>query len=186
MLDQVPDRKLIEEFLAGSDPAFEVLLNRHLKAVYNFIYQMIGDRPAVDDIVQEAFIKAWKNIKKFDRDKNFKTWIFTIAKNTAYDHIKKKKTIPFSRFLNEEGRSPLEEIGEDKILPDEILNRTDLARELEEKMEQIPVPYRIILILHYKEDLNFQEISEILGKPYNTIKSQHSRALKALKNILAK
>jgi len=71
-------------------------------------------------------------------------------------------------------------------LPDEILNRADLAEELEKKLEQIPVPYKMILILHYKEDLSFQEISEVLGKPYNTIKSQHSRALRALKNILTK
>lgn len=181
---ELSDKKLIEKFLAGQDSAFSVLLERHLRAVYNFIYQLIGDRSAIDDITQVAFIKAWKNIRKFDRDKNFKTWLFTIAKNTAYDHIKKKKTIPFSRFQNEEGNSVLEEIEEGKILPDEILNRADLARELDEKLEKIPVPYKIILILHYKEDLSFQEISQILGKPYNTIKSQHTRALQALRKIL--
>ncbi|MFA6048170.1 MAG: RNA polymerase sigma factor [Parcubacteria group bacterium] len=181
---EISDKKLIEEFLAGDDASFSVLLQRYLKPVYNFVYQLTGDRSAVDDITQETFIKAWKNIKKFDCDRNFKTWIFTIAKNTAYDHNKKKKTIPFSRFMNEEGNSILSEIEEDKILPDEILHRADLAQELEEKLEQIPVPYKIILTLHYKEDLSFQEISQILGKPYNTIKSQHTRALKALRNVL--
>lgn len=183
-MDEISDKKLIEEFLAGDDASFSVLLQKYLRAVYNFVYQLTGDKPAADDITQETFIKAWKNIKKFDRDRNFKTWIFTIAKNTAFDYLKKKKTIPFSRFLNEEGSSHLEEIKEDKILPDEILNRADLAKELEEKLERIPVPYKIILILHYKEDLSFREISRILGKPYNTIKSQHNRALTKLKKVL--
>ena len=178
------DKKLIENFLAGDDSAFSGLLNKYLKAVYNFTYSMIGDRDALDDIAQITFIKAWKNIKKFDRDKNFKTWIFTIVKNTAIDYIKKKKTIPFSRFLDEEGNSVLEEIKEDEILPDEILNRDDLARELDKKLEQLPVFYKMIMILHYKEDLSFHEISEILGRPYNTIKSQHNRALHSLKKIL--
>jgi len=73
------------------------------------------------------------------------------------------------------------EIAEDKILPDELLNRQYLARELEEKLKELPKNYRLILILRYKNDLTLSEISEVLGVPYNTVKSQHSRALMALR-----
>lgn len=181
---ETDDKKIIENFLAGDDPAFDILMKKHLRAVYNFICQLTGDRTSADDITQETFLKAWKNICRFDMEKNFKTWLFAIAKNTAYDHLKKKKAIPFSKFLNEEGSSVLEEIKEDKILPDEVLNRKDLAREVERNLEKISLPYKIILNLRYKEDFELQEISKILGKPYNTIKSQHSRALNKLKEIL--
>ena len=112
--------------------------------------------------------------------RSFKTWIFTIAKNTAYDYFKKKKTIPFSSFLDEEGNNKLENVAEDNILPDEILMEKEKIFELDEKLKEIPEKYRLILVLHYKEDFSLLEISQILKIPYNTIKSSHARALKAL------
>lgn len=175
------DNQLIENFLEGNQEAFEKLLSKHLKGVYNFLFQLTSDSSAVDDLAQVTFIKAWKNLEKFDKNKSFKAWIFTIAKNTAYDYFKKKKTIPFSNFIDEEGNNKLENISEGEILPDEILVRADSAKILEEKLEKIPAHYRIILTMRYKDDFSLQEIAQILEKPYNTIKSQHNRALLSLK-----
>jgi RNA polymerase sigma-70 factor (ECF subfamily) len=179
------DKQLVKEFLDGNDYSFEKLLGKYLKPVFNFIYQMAGDFTVSEDLVQEAFIKAWKNIKKFDLNRSFKTWIFTIAKNTAYDYFKKKKTIPFSNFIDEEGNNRLENMSDGNILPDEILERKNIAEELGKKINEVPQHYRIILLLRYKEDLSLQEISEILEKPYNTIKSGHARALKNLKKLIS-
>lgn len=178
---ETSDRQLIEDFLAGDDPAFEQLVGRYLKPVYNFIFRFTRDTACLDDLTQETFIKAWKNIHKFDREKKFKTWLFTIAKNTAYDWLKKKKTVPFSMFTDSEGYNKLEDISEDALLPDELLKKADSAKDLEKIMRKIPVHYRIILTLRYKDDFSLQEISEILKIPYNTVKSQHQRGLKILK-----
>jgi RNA polymerase sigma-70 factor, ECF subfamily len=178
------DNQLIEKFLSGDDSAFEQLLSNYLKPVYNFLYQLTGDKLVLDDLAQETFIKAWKNINKFDKNRSFKTWLFTIAKNTAYDYFKKKKTIPFSNFVDEEGNNKLENTSDDNILPDEILSRKNIAEELENKLQKLPEHYRIILTLHYKEDFSLSEISEILKIPYNTAKSQHHRGLMQLRNLL--
>jgi RNA polymerase sigma-70 factor (ECF subfamily) len=178
---ETEDQKLVAEFLAGSDGAFEQLVNRYLKAIYNFLYQFTKDRDSLEDLTQETFIKAWKNIRKFDSRKNFRTWLFTIAKNTAYDFLKKKKTLPFSNFIDDEGNNKLENLSEDQPLPDEILVKADSAKELEKKLQEIPDNYRIILLMHYKDDFSLQEISEILNLSYNTIKSQHARALASLR-----
>lgn len=175
------DKQLIDTFLAGDDSAFSELVKKYLKPVYNFLYHFVRDREALDDITQETFIKVWKNIEKFDKSRNFKVWIFSIAKNTAYDFLKKKKTISFSTFTDDEGNNRLDNISEDSVLPDEILIRADNAKILEEKLKEIPDIYRIILIMHYKEDFSLREIAKILGKPYNTIKSQHQRGLAKLK-----
>jgi RNA polymerase sigma-70 factor (ECF subfamily) len=180
------DRELIEKNLDGDGSAFSELVGRYLKPVYNFLFTLTGDQSTLDDLTQITFIKAWKNIHSFDESKSFKTWLFTIAKNTAYDHLKKKKTVPFSAFADEEGRNILEEINEDKPLPDEILERADLSQEIEKKLEEIPARYRMLLLLHYKDDFSLQEISQILEKPYNTIKSQHSRALQSLRQTFDK
>lgn len=178
------DRQLVAEVIAGEEAAFELLVKKYLKAVYNFLYRFTSDRSSLDDLTQVTFIKAWKNIEKFDQTKNFKVWLFTIAKNNAFDFLKKKKTIPFSDFVDGEGNNKLENIKTDELLPDEILGKINLADEIEKNMEQIPALYRAILILHYKEDFTLQEIAEIMGKPYNTIKSQHNRALSKLKQVL--
>lgn len=178
------DLQLIEDYFSGNKSAFEQIVKKYLKPVYNFIFQLTSDSSSHDDLTQITFIKAWKNLEKFDQNRNFKTWLFTIAKNTAYDHFKKKKTIPFSFFENEDGYSKLEEISEDKISPDEILMRADSAKTLEKAIKKIPANYRIILIMRYKDDFSLQEISEILNKPYNTVKSQHQRGLKILKENL--
>lgn len=180
------DRQLVEDFLAGDDPAFEQLVDKYLKPIYNFLYHFVSDRENLDDITQETFIKAWKNIKKFDQEKKFKTWLFTIAKNTALDYLKKKKTIPFSMFTDSEGYNKLEDISEDSILPDEFLERADATKDLEEILKKIPDQYQIILSMRYRDDFSLHEIAAILKIPYNTIKSQHQRGLKILKAKLSK
>lgn len=177
------DQQLITEFLAESDEAFEQLVQRYLKSIYNFLYQFTQDRDSLDDLTQETFIKAWKNIRKFDLKKNFRTWLFTIAKNTAYDYLKKKKTLPFSNFIDDEGNNELENISEENPLSDEILMRQELAQEFEKKLQEIPDNYRLILLMRYRDDFSLQEIAEILNLSYNTVKSQHARALASLKKI---
>ena len=178
------DQQLAKDFLEGDEAALEELVKKYLKPVYNFLHQFVNDKSALDDLTQITFIKAWKNLKRFNQGKSFKIWIFTIAKNTAYDFFKRKKTVPFSFFEDAEGNNKLENISEDEILPDELLEKADAARELEKALKKIPDHYRIILLMRYKNDCSLQEIAEILNLPYNTVKSQHQRGLLALKKIL--
>lgn len=178
------DKELIARYLGGDDSAFSELIDLYLKPVYNFLFRFTGDSAATDDLVQDTFIKVWKNFKRFDRTKSFKTWLFTIAKNTAYDYLKKKRSIPFSNFTDEDGNNSLDNVDSNEILPDEILKRKDLAQNLEEKLNQLPQRYALILTLHYKDDFALGEISQILTLPYNTVKSQHARALASLKKLL--
>lgn len=183
---ELDDKKLIEKYLSGDDAAFEQLTRKYLKNVYNFLFRITSDRAVLDDLTQETFIKVWKNMRRYDKEKSFKAWLFTIAKNTAFDYLKKKKTLPFANFTSDEGYSYFDEIPEDKILPDELLEQKDAAKQLEEKLEKIPEQYRIILTMRYMDDLTLHEIADILALPYNTIKSQHARALRNLRDAFDK
>lgn len=89
------DEQLIKNYLKGDDNSLEILIRRYLKPIYFFVYGYTKDEQKAEDIAQEVFVKIWKNLKKFDKNKNFKTWIFTIAKNTALDYLKKKKSCRF-------------------------------------------------------------------------------------------
>jgi RNA polymerase sigma-70 factor (ECF subfamily) len=176
------DLQSVREFLRGKEMSLDVLLKKYLKPIYNFLFQIVRERSILDDLTQETFIKVWKNLSHFDQAKSFKTWIFTVAKNTAFDYLRKKKTIPFSFFLNEDDHNYLENIQSLEILPNEILEKKDISKELEQKLKKLSPDYRLILILHYQNDFSLKEIAEMLNKPYNTIKSGHNRAIKALKH----
>ncbi|OGI26269.1 MAG: hypothetical protein A3J76_04505 [Candidatus Moranbacteria bacterium RBG_13_45_13] len=178
------DNQIIEKVFSGDEDAFAEIIKIYLKPVYNFVYRLVGDHDTAEDLTQETFVKVWKNLKKFDQKRNLRTWLFTIAKNTTFDFFKKKKEIPFSSFADEEGESWLENITDDNILPDEILERNNLAEELEKILQKLPPHYRVILLLHYKEDFSLHEIAEIIDKPYNTIKSRHQRGLARLRKLL--
>lgn len=166
---------------------FAELVGRYLKRIYNFVYRYVQNRDEAEDITQDVFLKAWKNIKKFNPDRNFKVWLFVIAKNTIFDWLKKKRPLLFSQLETAEGENPLEESIEDAgPLPLEIFARKELADELEKALRILSLGDRTILLLHYSEELTFEEIAEILGKPMNTIKSRHFRALKKLQKCLSR
>src|SRR3989338_146778 len=92
------DQQLIADYLTGDEKSLKILYGRYLKPIYSFVYRYVGGGQDVEDVTQDAFVKVWRNLKKFDQNKSFKTWIFSIAKNTAIDFLKKKKAIPFSEF----------------------------------------------------------------------------------------
>src|SRR3989338_5537868 len=90
------DEQLVKSYLKGDEKALEELVRRYLPVIYNFSRKYTGDPDNASDIAQEVFVKVWKNLKKFDTSKNFKAWLFTVAKHTALDWLKKKNALPFS------------------------------------------------------------------------------------------
>jgi len=179
------DAELIANYLAGDEKSLEVLYDRYLKPIYSFAYRYVGGGQDAEDVTQEVFVKVWRNLRKFDQQKSFKTWIFSIAKNTAIDFLKKKKAIPFSEFENEEGENMLtEKLADTSPLPQELLERTGMVQMLNSAMDKLSPKYRMVLFLRYNDHFNFREIAESLGEPLYTITSRHRRALVQLKKIL--
>lgn len=193
------DQNLIKKYFQGDEKALEILIKVYLKPIYSFVYRYVNNEQDAEDITQEVFVKVWRNLKKFNPQKNhfltlidkqqksFKTWIFSIAKNTSIDWLKKKKAIPFSNFENEKGENPLTEtLADPAPLPNEIFERANIAEILNSATQQLLPKYRMILSLRYNDHFNFREISETLSEPLNTIKSRHRRAIILLKKLLPK
>lgn len=187
------EKQLIEAYLKGDYESLEILVRQYLRPIYGFVYKQVGNAQDSEDITQDVFVKVWKNIKKFDRKKSFKSWIFSIAKNSVIDFIRKshlasgeKKSIPFSSFENEEGDSILDSMLLDTgLLPDEIYEQKETKGILLKTMERLSVKYQAVLSLYYEREFNFREIAKMLGEPINTVKSRHRRGLMALRKNLA-
>lgn len=180
------DEDLIAAYLEGEEGAFALLVERHLKPVYSFIVRFVGSKEDAEDIVQETFVKAWKNLKNYSRQSSqFKTWLMRIARNTAIDYLRKKKHLPFSMLEgNDEEEWFAENVPDEMPLPDEIAAHTDDVEGMEEAIQKLAPIYREVLSLYYGNNFSFEEIAAISGISVNTLKSRHRRALAALRKVL--
>lgn len=178
------DEELIESYLEGREKSLEELISRYLRVIYNFVYKYAGSGAIAEDITQEVFIKVWKNIKKFDAEASFRTWLFSIAKNTAIDWARKKKPILFSEFDREGGNILEDLLIDDLPLPDEIAQSKYAFEEVSNAYGKISADEARIIKSHDGYGLTFIEIAKTLGRPLHTVKSIHRRALIKLRKIL--
>ena len=178
------DADLVATYLKGSEPALQELINRYLPSIYRFVYRMTSHVQDAEDITQETFVKVWKHIRKYRAGESFKAWIFQIARHTAIDMLRKRKHLTFADFENSERENVLTETLEDtEPAADEIFAHIEDAHMLAALLAQLSPAIQEVLLLHYNEGLTFQEISKILAKPIDTVKSQHRRALLSLKEL---
>lgn len=177
------DKILIKAYLEGDNMATEKIIRKYLPVIYNYVFRLVSSEEA-DDITQDVFIKVWRNLRRFNGDKaSFKTWLFSITRNTTIDYFKKKKSTPFSFLKSEEKDFSEVIIDESFSIEEEISKKEDIAL-LNKALEKIDQKYKEILILYYQEDMTFKEIGQLLNKPLNTVKNYHYRAILKLRDIL--
>src|SRR5258708_7014412 len=184
MLQGKSDEEIVQIYKEGNKEAFKELIDRYSSHLYNFSARLAGKNNA-SDIVQETFIKVWGNMERFDPKKaSFKTWIFTIAKNSITDFLRKKKVVLFSDMGSGEDDSFLGNIPDENPLPDKMLEKLEDKEFLNKILEKLRYDYREILLLHYQEDMTFEEIGKVLNQPPNTVKSKHYRAIQELRKLI--
>lgn len=180
------DRDLISLALKGDHAAFAEIVERYVSPVYKFSYRYVRNGPDAEDIAQETFVRVWKNLKSFDASKNFKTWLFAIAKNASLDFLKKKKAVPFSALAAEDDAAeailaPYIAFSDES---EDVFDRGLVKQDFDEALARLPERYRNVMMMRYTDNLKFREIAERLHEPVDTIKSRHRRGLALLRDIL--
>ena len=179
------DKNLVVEYLAGDEDVLSYLIDRHLKSVYLFVFGLVSDAVVAEDITQDVFVKVWKKLKSYDDKYSFKTWLFSIARNTVIDYYRKKKEVVFSEFENEAGDNVLiDTLADEAPLADEALAKIQDISAFNEILKKLPPLYKEVLLLRYAEDLSIEEIARVLKRPVETVKSQHRRGVLHLRALL--
>jgi len=179
MLEPLADKELIKHYLKGETQALDFLIEKYLKIIYGFVYKNVGNEAQAEDITQEVFVKVWKNIKKFDQSRDFKPWIFQIAKNTSIDFLRKKKTIPFSKFENENGQNLL--VDNIVAAPLNLIEKFSDQNTVAVAMQGLTDKEQKIINLRHGDGMSFKEIAETFKEPINTVKSRYRRVLLRLR-----
>lgn len=175
------DHELAAAARDGDDAALRLLLERHLPAVYTFCARFIGNPEDAQDAAQEAFLKAWRNLARFDLERSFRTWVLAIARNASIDLMRKRRPLAFSQFAAETASAFEETIADPEPLPEEVFARATLAEDVRAALAHLPPRSRAILSMRYEEELSFEEIAQVMDMPANTVRSTHRRALSALR-----
>ena len=164
----------------GNGDAFEVLVERHQKKMFNIAYRITGDYEDAGEVTQEAFFSAFKAINKFRGEAKFSTWLTGITINHAKNRIKQKASR--SRFEVE----PVDDPVSHEIPVIERLEQKEVQKKIQECINSLDGEYREVLVLRDIEGFSYEEIHDILKIPDGTVKSRLFRARDALKNCLEK
>ncbi len=178
----ITDEQLVARYLKKDEKALEELIKRYTPLIFGFVKRYTGNQDNASDITQEVFVKVWKNLKSFDQSKGFRTWIFTIAKRTAIDELRKKNALPFSTLRKETdfAESLVDEV---PSILDQIFSQQQ-SQELAVAVAKLPKNYGSVIKLYNHDGLNFREIASKLKEPLNTVKSRYRRSLTLLKKLL--
>ncbi|MBU6231158.1 MAG: RNA polymerase sigma factor [Patescibacteria group bacterium] len=179
------DEELAELSRQKDEVAFRELMQRYMKQIFNFARQYARTAEDAEDIAQDSFFKVWKYIGRYGKGRQFRPWLYTIARNTALDHLKKKRAASFSELDDVENDLLFVDTLEDtEPLAHEAFDNARMSERVIAALDFLHPDHRAILILHYREEMTFDEIASVVGRPMNTVKSWHRRALLRLREIL--
>lgn len=172
---ELSDEELIQLVKMGQVDPFDELVRRHEVKIHNLCYKMLKNYDDAKDMAQETFLKAYRNMNKFDGRAKFSTWLYRIAVNSCLNFLKRQR--------------PSEEIHENifetlKDNPAERYKNKRMKELVYNAVAKLPNVQKTVFTLRALEDLSYQEIGEILKKPISTVKVNYHLAVKNLKNYL--
>lgn len=176
----------IKQVLKGDHNAFGEIVEIYKDRIYQLCYRMLGNAHEAEDISQEAFIRAYVNIDRYNINRKFSTWLYRIATNLCIDRIRKKKPDYFldAEVKGTDGLNLYSQVQSKELTPDEKVAKMELQELIQMEILNLPEKYRSAIVLKYIEELSLKEISEVLDLPIGTVKTRIHRGREALRKQL--
>lgn len=186
-MTELTDKQLVAGALAGSADAYRELVRRYQRPILSLIQRMLGDPWEAEDVAQEVFVKAFRNLGRYEPDRKLSSWLFKIAHNTTIDHMRRQRpaAIPLEA-TSSDGEETWEvlQAPQDQA-PDRRAQRTEVAAAIAASLGRLKPQYREVLLLRFQQGLAYREIADVLGLRIGTVKIHLHRARKLLAAELA-
>lgn len=171
------ERRWIQEVLSGNKQAYAHIINKYKNPLYATILRMTKNPQDAQDFVQEAFIKVYRQLGKYDETGKFSSWMYRVAINHCMDEFRKKRY-----------KMKQVEINEGHVLnsnhPEVIFLKKEKSRQLERLIASLPQDERMIILLRYVNELSYSEISELVDIPLSTVRNKLHRAKKKMRDTI--
>ena len=176
------ERDLVQRAQEGDSEAFSELVLSHQQFAYNVALRAVNNNQDAEDIVQEAFVRAWKSLSRFRLEARFRTWLYRIIMNLCYNQLPRLKREP--EMLDEDQESQWNNDNGQMGDPESSLENKEVLGLVQRQIQTLPGQYQIMLLLRFQENCSYAEISEIMDLPLGTVKTGLFRARKRLKEAV--
>ena len=176
---EMADGVLIQLILAGEQSAFETLVSRYQKPLFNFLCHFLRNSEMACDILQDVFVKLYTSLPTLRTDLPLKPWLFQVARNRSLDELRRKHPISFSQLETTEEEDDVSSVGnfpDSGPLPEEIVEKREFQQIVHKAIDDLPLKFRQVVFLRYMGQLRFSEIATILDMPQATAKTYVQRA----------
>jgi len=175
-IQKTTDEDLIEKFQAGDVYAFDEIVRRYKDQLMNFVFRFLSDRNDAEDIVQETFLRVYKNKHAYKRIAKFSTWIYTIAGNLAKTELRKRKRRQIFSISNLGFEDKDYEVPDVRRRdPEDVADGTFKDELIQEAIDSLPPKFKEVIILRDIQGFSYEEISQIVSVPIGTVKSRVNR-----------
>jgi RNA polymerase sigma-70 factor (ECF subfamily) len=186
MLLDDADEDLMVAYQKGEVRAFEILLQRHRKPVFNFILRYVGDKETAEDLLQETFMRVIKGADAYKRQAKFTTWLYTIARNLCVDQTRRRKhrrhaSLDAPMAASEDSGTLLDIVPSNEMASDRKTINKQLHETMQAAIGELSEEQREVFLMREFLDMPFKQIADVVGVPENTVKSRMRYALEKLR-----
>lgn len=180
------DTRLVKLARKGDQIAFAELVDLYKDRLFHLAYRMLFNRHEAEDIVQETFLRVYKNWHRYDEKQKFSTWIYRIATNLCIDRLRKRKPSYYldAEMNNQDGLDGYTLIPGDERTPETEYLLSETQQIIHQAIEGLPAKYKSVIVLRYLQELSLQEIGDVLDMPVTTVKTRVHRGREFLRKKL--
>lgn len=181
----ITDEQHMKRFQDGDMASYNVLVERYKNQLFNFVFRYVSDSALCEDILQETFLRLYKNKSYYKEIAKFSTWIYTIAANLAKTELRKKKRRTIFSISNYTEDNKDYELPDTGTRPDQDVMSENTLSHIQAAIEKLPEVFKEVIILRDIQDLDYDEIAEITNTPLGTVKSRINRGRAKLAEMLS-
>ncbi|MBL8131317.1 MAG: sigma-70 family RNA polymerase sigma factor [Anaerolineae bacterium] len=170
----------IQAALEGDQDAFAELVYTYQDSVFNLCYRILSDRVEAEDAAQEAFLRAYLNLSRYDPSRSFKTWLLTIASNHCIDRLRRRRM----KLMSIDDPMPSLTLSSDEPEPEQASITREQSEAVQRLLDKLPADYRAAIVLRYWYDYSYNEIADMLETTESAIKSRLFRARQMLAELI--